>query len=187
MFHIDQFVKACQGQPPSVVKELLAEALRDPESIQQALAAIGKDQQIGEGSIGDRVIFQSPDLTVLKAAVPAKFKSPPHNHTMWVVIGVYDGQENNTFYRRSGDELETAGGRELKVADVLVLGAEAIHAIENPLEHTSYAIHVYGGNLLSARRSMWNPFTLKEEPLEYQSMIRYARQLRDAERSSVPH
>lgn len=177
MFHVDNFVKACQGQPPSVVKELLEEALRDPESIKQALAAIGKDRQVGEGNIGDLVIFQSPDLTVLKAAVPARFKSPPHNHTMWAVIGVYDGQENNAFYRRSGDDLEKAGGRELKVADVLVLGTDAIHAIENPLERTSYAIHVYGGNLPNAQRSMWNPFTLKEEPLEYQSMMRYARQL----------
>jgi predicted metal-dependent enzyme (double-stranded beta helix superfamily) len=187
MFDVNQFVESCKGKSASAVKELLAEALRDPESIKQALAAIGKDQQIGEGSIGDLVIFQSPDLTVLKAAVPARFKSPPHNHTMWAVIGVYDGQENNTFYRRSSDGLETAGGRELKVADVLVLGTEAIHAIGNPLEHTSYAIHVYGGDLPNAQRSMWNPFTLKEEPLEYQSMMRYARQLAGTEQSSISH
>jgi hypothetical protein len=160
MFNVDQFVTACQGQPPSVVKALLEEALRDPESIKHALAAIGKDRQVGEGNIGDLVIFQSPDLTVLK-------------------------QENNTFYRRSGDGLETAGGRELQVADVLVLGAEAIHAIENPLERTSYAIHIYGGNLPSAQRSMWNPVTLKEEPLEYQSMMRYARQLAGKEVSDA--
>jgi hypothetical protein len=160
MFNVDQFVTACQGQPPSVVKALLEEALRDPESIKHALAAIGKDRQVGEGNIGDLVIFQSPDLTVLK-------------------------QENNTFYRRSSDGLETAGGRELQVADVLVLGAEAIHAIENPLERTSYAIHIYGGNLPSAQRSMWNPVTLKEEPLEYQSMMRYARQLAGKEVSDA--
>jgi predicted metal-dependent enzyme (double-stranded beta helix superfamily) len=104
---------------------------------------------------------------------------------MWAVIGVYDGQENNTFYRRSGEGLETAGGKELKVADVLVLGTDAIHAIENPLERTSYAIHVYGGDLPNAKRSMWNPFTLKEEPLEYQSMMRYARQLAGKEGSEA--
>jgi predicted metal-dependent enzyme (double-stranded beta helix superfamily) len=113
MFDMNQFVESCKGQSASAVKELLAEALHDPESIKHALAAIGKDRNVGEGSIGDLVIFQSPDLTVLKAAAPAKFKSPPHNHTMWAVIGVYDGQENNIFYRRSGDGLETAGGKEL--------------------------------------------------------------------------
>lgn len=181
MFNVDHFVESCKGRSASAVKELLAEALLDPESIKQALAAIGKDRQLGEGSIGDLVIFQSPDLTVLKASVPAKFKSPPHNHTMWAVIGVYDGQENNTLYRRSGEGLETAGGKDLQVADVLVLGADAIHAIENPLERTSHAIHVYGGEIASAQRSLWNPFTLKEEPLEYQNMMRYARQLAGTE------
>ena len=47
MFNSDNFVKSCQGQPPSVVKELLMEALRDPESITQALAAIGAGKNVG--------------------------------------------------------------------------------------------------------------------------------------------
>lgn len=91
--------------------------------------------------------------------------------------GVYDGQENNVFYRRRGTDLETVGGKELKAPDVLVLGVDAIHAIANPLDRTSYAIHVYGGDLPKAPRRMWSPFTLQEEPYEYQSMMRYARQL----------
>jgi hypothetical protein len=177
MFNVDSFVKACQGQSPSAVKTLLEEALRDPEGVKQALAAIGSGKKVGEGSMGDLVIYRSPELTILKAAVPAKFKSPPHNHLMWAVIGVYDGQENNYFYRRSNDSLETAGGKELKPPDVLVLGEEAIHAIENPFDRTSFAIHVYGGDLLSAPRRMWNPFTLQEEPFESQTVMRYARQL----------
>jgi predicted metal-dependent enzyme (double-stranded beta helix superfamily) len=177
MFNTDTFVKACQGQPASVVKELLEEALRDPDSITQALASYGAGKNVGESAMGDLVIYRSPELTVLKAAVPARFKSPPHNHLMWAVIGVYDGQENNYFYRRSGDSLETAGGKDLKPPDVLVLGIDAIHAIANPLERTSYAIHVYGGDLPGAPRRMWNPFTLREEAFEYQTMRGYAKQL----------
>jgi predicted metal-dependent enzyme (double-stranded beta helix superfamily) len=177
MFNVDNFVKACQGQSPGAVKELLAEALRDPEGIKEALAAIGGGKNVSESAMGDMAIYRSPELTILKAAVPARFKSPPHNHLMWAVIGVYDGQENNYFYRRSGESLEAAGGRELQPPDVLVLGTDAIHAIENPLDRTSFAIHVYGGDLPAAPRRMWNPFTLQEEPFEYQSMMRYARQL----------
>jgi hypothetical protein len=177
MFNTDNFVKACQGQPPSAVKELLEEALRDPESIKEALAAIGSGKNVGEGSMGDLIIYRGPDLTILKAAVPAKFKSPPHNHLMWAVIGVYDGQENNYFYRRSSEGLEAAGGKQLRPPDVLVLGEEAVHAIENPLDRTSFAIHVYGGDLPNAPRRMWNPATLQEEPYEYQAALRYARQL----------
>jgi predicted metal-dependent enzyme (double-stranded beta helix superfamily) len=177
MFHIDNFVRLCQGQPPSVVKELLEDALRDPESIKQALAAIGSGKDVGGGAMGDLLIHRSAGLTVLKAAVPPGFKSPPHNHLMWAVIGVYEGQENNFFYRRSGDTLEAAGGRELRTSDVLVLGTDAIHAIANPLDRTSFAIHVYGGDLPGAPRRMWNPATLREEPFEYQRMMGYAREL----------
>ncbi len=129
--------------------------------------------------MGDMVMHRSAELTVLKAAVPAGFKSPPHNHLMWAVIGVYDGQENNVFYRRRGETLEPAGGRDLKPADVLVLGVDAIHAIVNPLERISYAIHVYGGDLPAAPRRMWNPFTLQEEPFDFHKAREYARQLKD--------
>lgn len=183
MFHVEQFVEHCKGKPAGAVKALLEEALRDPESIKQALAAVGKE--IGQGRIGDLALYQSPELTVLKAAVPAGLKSPPHSHNMWAVIGVYDGQENNTFYRRSGESLEKAGGKELKTADVVVLGEDAVHAIENPLDRTSYAIHVYGGDLPNAKRSMWNPFTLKEEPCEYEGLMRYARQLMGKEQPAA--
>jgi hypothetical protein len=43
--------------------------------------------------------------------------------------------------------------------DVVVLGEDAIHAIANPLNRTSCAIHVYGGDLLNfSGRSLRNPF-----------------------------
>ena len=101
MFDINQFVEDCKGRSAGAVKELLEDALRDPDSIKQALA--GMEQEIGQGSIGDMALYKSPELTVLKAAVPAEFKSPPHDHHMWAVIGVYEGQENNTFYRRGSN------------------------------------------------------------------------------------
>ena len=178
MFHLDQFVEDCKGKSASAVKELLEDALRDLDSVKQAFDAVAAGKDISQAGIGDMAYFRSPTLTVLKAAVPAMLKSPPHNHRMWAVIGVYDGQENNTFYRRSGDELEQAGGKELKTADVVVLGEDAIHAIENPLDRTSCAIHVYGGDLLdTSDRSTWNPFTFAEEAYDIKVIMKYAREL----------
>lgn len=177
MFRLDQFIEDCMDKPPSAVKELMEEALRDPASVKQALDALAAGRDLSKASIGDMVCFRSPALTILKAAVPPKFKSPPHNYKMWAVIGAYDGQENNRFYRPSGNGLEEAGGKDLKTADVLVLGDDAIHAIENPLDRVSCAIHVYGGDLLNVRRSMWNPFTFEEHPYDSKLVIDYARQL----------
>lgn len=177
MFNLDRFTEDCDGKPASVVKELMEEALRDPLSLKHALDAVGAGRDLSKASLGDMVYFRSPALTVLKAAVPPGFKSPPHNHTMWAVIGTYDGQENNAFYRRSGSGLEKAGGRDLKIGDVLVLGEDAIHAIENPLDRLSYAIHVYGGDLLAANRSAWDPFTFEEHPFDNKLVREYSRRL----------
>ena len=177
MFNVDEFVKACQGQRPGTIKEILTEALRDPAGITKALADFGAGKDVGQGAMGDMLIHRAPDLTILKAAVPPKFKSPPHNHLMWAVIGVYDGQENNYFYRRSGNGLEAAGGKQVHQSDVLVLGEDVIHAIENPLDHTLFAIHVYGGDLPAAPRRMWNPFTMQEEAFDFQTMRGYVQKM----------
>lgn len=181
MFSLDQFIKQSEGKPPSAVREILAEALHDAASVAEALDAVAPGKEIGGARVGDMIYFRSPTLTILKAAVPPKFKTPPHNHSMWAVIGVYDGQENNTFYRRSGGTLEKAGGKDLKVGDTVVLGADAVHAIENPLDRPLKAIHVYGGDFLdTSKRSVWNPFTLEEHPYDFKLIMDYARELKAA-------
>jgi len=178
VFNLDQFIEECKGKPASVVKELLADALRDPASVKQALDAVASGKEIGKASVGDMVYFRSPTLTILKAAVPPKFKTPPHNHNMWAVIGVYDGQENNAFYRRGGNTLEKAGGKDLKTGDTVMLGEDAVHAIENPLDRPLLAIHVYGGDFMdTSKRSVWNPFTFEEHPYDFKVIMDYARQL----------
>ncbi len=170
MFNVTEFVKACQGKAPGAVKELLTNALRNPTAVAKALAEFGAGTDVNKGAMGDMLIHRAPDLTILKAAVPPKFKSPPHNHLMWAVIGVYDGQENNYFYRRIENGLEAASRKQVYQSNVLALGPEVIHAIENPLDRTLFAIHVYGGDLPAAPRRMWNPFTMQEEAFEFQTM-----------------
>jgi predicted metal-dependent enzyme (double-stranded beta helix superfamily) len=74
--------------------------------------------------------------------------------------------------------LEKVGGKDLKTGDVIVLGEDMIHAIANPLERASCAIHVYGGDLLDfSKRSAWNPFTFEEHPNDLQLLMDYSRQL----------
>lgn len=178
MFDLNQFIENCKGKPASAVKDLMEEALRDPASVKQALDTVAPGKDIAKAKVGDMVYFRSSTLTILKAAVPPKFKTPPHNHKMWAVIGVCDGQENNTFYRRSGNTLEKAGGKDLKTGDTTVLGEDAVHAIENPSDRTLLAIHVYGGDFLdTSKRSVWNPFTFEEHPYDFKVIMDYARQL----------
>ncbi|HVN91435.1 MAG TPA: hypothetical protein VMT61_16595 [Candidatus Binataceae bacterium] len=184
MFNLKQFIEDCQGKSAAEVKDLVTEGLRDPAALRKALDEALADRDIAKGGIAASICFRSPNLTVLRAMTPPHYKTPPHNHNMWAVIGTCDGQEDNFFYRRGTQSLEKAGEKQLKQGDVVVLGAEVIHAIANPLERASYAIHVYGGDLLNfANRSVWNPFTFDEHPYEMKLVSDYARELMNAARN----
>ncbi len=177
-FELGQFIEDCKAKPASAVKELVQKALRDTSAVKRALDAELSGRDLSKGGLADLICFRSPTLTVLKAATPPGFKTPPHNHNMWAVIGTYDGQENNTFYRRVGKGLEETGRKDLKTGDVIVLDENTIHAIANPLDRVSCAIHVYGGDLLDfSRRSTWNPFTFEEHPYDIKLLREYSRQL----------
>ena len=177
-FDLSRFIESCKGKPASAVKVMVEEALRDPSAVKRALDAELSGRDLSKGGLADLICFRSPTLTVLKAATQPGFKAPPHNHNMWAVIGTYAGQENNTFYRRSGTGLEKLGAKDLKTGDVIVLSEDTIHAIANPLDRVSCAIHLYGGDLLDfSSRSTWNPFTFEEHPYDIKLVREYSRQL----------
>ena len=97
----------------------------------------------------------------------------PHDHRMWAAIGVYGGQEDNTFYRRGDEGIVVSGGRELREHEVLVLGDDVIHGVTNPRDHAfTAAIHVYGGDFYAQARSEWDPETLVEREYDVAKSIR---------------
>jgi predicted metal-dependent enzyme (double-stranded beta helix superfamily) len=50
---------------------------------------------------------------------------------------------------------------------MLAMGDDTIHAIRNPLDHSALAaIHVYGGDLIGAARSMWTRPSYDEQPYD---------------------
>ncbi len=159
-FEIAEFVGACRGalletQPLLAVRDVVARATSSPREIERAF---------GTGvEVGLVPIHTSPDLTILHVVWPPAMVLFPHDHRMWAAIGVYGGQEDNAFYRRDDGGIVASGGRELREQEVLLLGAEIIHAVANPRQHAfTAAIHVYGGDLLTTPRSAWTADTLTE-------------------------
>ncbi len=149
---LDGFVAECltaraEPQPALAVKEILERLVGEPESVAAALHA----------QPGVAVLHRSPDLTVLSVVIPAGLpQTLPHDHRMWAVVGIYQGHEDNQFFRRSETGLVESSGSSLGVSDTLAMGDDTIHAIRNPLERDALAaIHVYGGDLVGAHRSMW--------------------------------
>ncbi|MCZ6873576.1 MAG: hypothetical protein O7G88_08615 [bacterium] len=178
MFNLDTFIAQCQealreSNPATVVEALVQEAIADAVGLRAAFAPTANAK-----SIGDAAIFRSNTLTVLDVSNGPGLKTPAHNHCMWAVIGVYDGEEQNVFYKEGSDGLDRVGGRLLGTGDVALLDAHTIHAISNPLDRKSYAIHVYGGDIVAREgRSIWNPHTQACEPYDINRLSEYVREM----------
>ena len=168
MFEKEQFVAdirtaMAEGDAQSAVYEVIERAITHPASIIKELGAPGKGRS--------EQLFHDESLTITNVIWGSEMWVPPHDHTMWAVIGVYQGQEDNTFRREDGDQLTRHGGAELKTGDVRKLGANAIHSVKNPSStQLCGAIHVYGGDFFGAipNRHSWNPDTLERGPYDYE-------------------
>jgi predicted metal-dependent enzyme (double-stranded beta helix superfamily) len=121
---------------------------------------------------GIHVVHNAPDLTILDVVWAPGSAILPHDHRMWATIAIYDGREDNAFYRRDGNHAVPSGGKELAAGDVLVLGEQVVHGVRNPGSGFTGAIHVYGGDLIGTPRSQWDPETLVEEPYDFEAVNR---------------
>jgi len=155
--------------------ELVARCIMASEEAEPRLAmkevlerAIGElSEEVAKPASGWLDIWHlSPTLTVLNAVWPPGMTLYPHDHRMWAAIGIYRGQEDNTFYRRRDGRLVASGGKDLHQRDVVLLGDDTIHAVHNPLPRYTGAIHVYGGDFVNTPRSQWDHETLVEEPYD---------------------
>jgi predicted metal-dependent enzyme (double-stranded beta helix superfamily) len=162
MFDLDSLVGSChdslrEGEPRRIVREILLRALERPGAVAERL---------GRSQGGLEILFNSPELTVLNVVWAPRMSIYPHDHRMWAVIGIYGGAEDNTLFRRSPHGLVRSGAKVLAEGQVLSLGAEAIHSVDNPLARFTGAIHVYGGDFVNQPRSQWDSETLQEQPYD---------------------
>jgi len=158
---VEDIVARCHGAlrehtPVLAVRDAMEELVADRARLEGTLGPVERG--------GIVTLHNSPELTVLHVAWTPGMALYPHEHRMWAVIGMYGGQEDNAFFRRSPGGLTPAGGRELPAGDVLVLGEDAIHSVANSGREFAVALHVYGGDFFSAERSEWDADTFEERP-----------------------
>lgn len=165
MFDVDQLIADCraalaESEPRRAVREVVARAVARPGEVADALAPT---------QAGLTLLHRADDLTVLHLVWAPKMEINPHEHRMWAVIGIYGGQEDNAFYRRSGPGATTlteSGGKRLSTGDTVILGDDTIHSVTNPGDGLTGAIHVYGGDFVDTPRSQWGPGPLVERPYD---------------------
>lgn len=165
MFDLEAFVEDCKTavrRDPThgAVADILKDAMSDPSGVMAAL---------GEPTTGGlNAIYKSPELTILNVVWRPEMVVPAHDHSMWAVIGIYTGREDNIFWRRLKDDpkgrIEAAGAKALATGDVTPLGKDVIHSVVNPIDRYTGALHIYGGDFFEAERLEWEAEGLTARP-----------------------
>ena len=169
MFDKDRFIEDCraalkESNAQAAIRELVERAVRDPA---QVVRALGEPRRSGV-----ETLYKADDLTILNLCWGPRMVFKPHDHRMWAVIGIYGGREENTFFRRADRGLARHGTKELNTKDVIPLGKSIIHAVSNPLNQITAALHVYGGDFFATPRSEWHPRTFEESPYDVEATMR---------------
>jgi predicted metal-dependent enzyme (double-stranded beta helix superfamily) len=142
-------------------KPLLAELLRSPESIPKEAFKSRKDR------FADNLIYLPDDkiFSVIASVWLPGQSTPIHDHLTWALIGMHEGEEQETIYRNiSGNSntkaiLEQISKKINKKGHITVLGKEGIHRIANNSDMRSSSIHIYGIDLGNTKRHTYNPVT----------------------------
>jgi predicted metal-dependent enzyme (double-stranded beta helix superfamily) len=129
----------------------------------------------GVGGNAHQVFYRSPELTMLKVRFPVGRRTPPHDHGTWAMILLLSGREKNTLYRSEAGRLRKAGEVTLEPGAILPMLGETVHVAESIGAAPAIGLHVYGGDILSLPRRMWDPQALTEHPLDWTEYERFAR------------
>jgi predicted metal-dependent enzyme (double-stranded beta helix superfamily) len=139
-------------------------------------------------NIGEMIVHQSPELTMLFARVPARFQSAIHDHTIFACIGQLIGAETSTVYEPTTDgRLRVIQTLTAEAGQVITLPADAIHRIENPAATPACALHLYGGDFgaVAEKRSLWSFDDHERKAFSFPSLLRESLQTMQSNNNEV--
>lgn len=151
-FSMEHLVSACRDalhepDPADVVHRLVADAVQDPDAVRAALGA--------PTGVGLTTYASGPDLTVQRIVWGPGITSTIHEHGMWVVVGVYAGEEVNVRYDLDGDRLVERERTRVARGDAVRLDPHEAHAVTGSPSRLTETLHVYGGDIMGAPRREW--------------------------------
>ena len=131
-------------------RPLVERLVRTPDSIPREAFAPRTDR------FANNLIYRPPDkiFSVMGGHWAPGQTTPIHDHLTWAVVGVVEGEERESIYRRTDDgsdpgraTLERVSERINAPGHVTVLGEKGIHRIDNVSRTPSWSIHVYGRDI----------------------------------------
>ncbi|HEY5854537.1 MAG TPA: cysteine dioxygenase [Aldersonia sp.] len=109
-------------------------------------------------------VYRAPDrrASLLVAVFSSGAVSPAHDHGTWAVVGIYRGREREIRYRRRGECLEVERTLVNPRGAISIVPSDAIHSVEALDGCDAVSIHVYGTDIVTQRRSSFDPATGEE-------------------------
>jgi len=98
MFQKERFIEECRAalketNAQGAIRELVATVVSEPAHI---IRELGEPKRAGVD-----MLYRADDLTILNLRWGPRMVFKPHDHRIWAVIGIYEGCEQNFFFRRS--------------------------------------------------------------------------------------
>jgi predicted metal-dependent enzyme (double-stranded beta helix superfamily) len=169
-FDKDQLIADCldavrsEKRSATAVKEIVGRAISDPAAIESETRPWSDEPLM-------TVWHNTEEMTALHIVWPPEVDLFPHDHNMWAVIGVYGGREDNQFYRRLDDgRIAPHTAKTMLRKDVEALGSQVVHSVRNPTREWTAAIHVYGGDFFTVKRTQWTMDTFEPTTLDPENL-----------------
>jgi predicted metal-dependent enzyme (double-stranded beta helix superfamily) len=157
------------ANPMDAVREILESLRGRVEALESLLDYIS-----GTGGNAGQLFYRSPQVTLLKVCFPVGRRTPPHNHGTWATILQLSGEEKNTLYEQENGKLRRAGEATLTRGEILTIPSETVHVVQCRSSAPATGLHVYGGDIFTLERRMWNPETLEEHALDWPLYEKFA-------------
>lgn len=157
----------------AAVKPLAGKLAQDGAWFNEKMLTI--DARLG---VGITTLHEEDDhsLTVVAVAWSEQdLKVPPHDHATWAVVAGVKGIERNTLWERQDDgshedpdyaEISPTSKLDISHGDIICMGSDAIHTVDNVGEGISLSLHTYGQNPNTTERHQYDTESKRVRPFQ---------------------
>lgn len=151
------------------------ELLTDDDWLPEMYQKLPPDDYEDRGEMGEDIAQwllyrEGHDLALFTLVLPPGAKTPVHDHLAWGLVGIYDGEQREDFYRRVNDddhyhpddeyaELEKVRTEQMERGDFyeLVPPNNDIHSVTTTSTEPSVSVHLLGADVGCIERHAFNP------------------------------
>ncbi|WNC73205.1 hypothetical protein RGQ13_04240 [Thalassotalea psychrophila] len=168
-FNLEQFIAdarkaAISENPINAAETLMQTTVADCKGVIANMPAIAECE---------RMLFEDETVSIWYCRFEPNLIVPAHDHQMHVVVGVYQGIEEHSFFDNSNGEYKEVKSLNIGAAQVTKLSPNQIHTV-TATKTASHALHIYLGKLSTVERSLFEFESGNEIPFSVENYEKLA-------------